>query len=1291
MSRVLDYRAFFNLDDDSSIKDAIENIGKLKKVYASLANSIEKNNKKISEGMDSIKTESEKLSKSLDGVNVSYEENRKHISDVAKSSAELSKKNKELEASYKLNQKALKQTASEIDRLNSAQDKYAKSQAKSSKNNEAAAGSINDLKKQLKSATDAYNALGREASDAVKADALENIRKLSTELNENRKQLNEVRKSTKVLAGSYNELSLFVREGRKELKAMAGGLDGNSDEFKKLQKEVSEANKKLKEWDKSIGDNFRSVGDYEIALQGLGGQFSQIGTVITNPAQALSGFASSIPIPQVAAFAGAIVGVTEGMGALFAIADEVRGQLKEVADITGLADDALESLTAGIIATSETFGQDFNDVLQATNVLIEEFDISGEEALEKINNGFITGANASGELLDSIKEYSVQLADGAASAEDLIGIISVSADEGIFSDKLIDSVKEAQISLREYTKSTQDAIEPLGKLRVEQIETAVAAGNYFEATQLVAKGLSEVNLSASQTGTIIADVFRGAGEDAGIDILKTLANIGDETQNATKELNKYQKTVLANLEAQQDLADAQVELSESLSGSGSSFKLLGTNIQTFAIKLFLRFVEVLRPLGNALSELFDAFKSIASQFVSFGKEGEKTVDIFDVLTYSTRAIAAVLSVVVTVIANVVQGISDLISNVPFLDKIFSSLGKTFGFFIEVINEAPAFIIAFLDSSVTAFIEFKKLIGNVFLDIGEIIKAALDPRKSVSEVLNDSVDRFSDFGNKVGKAFSDRLAEERAKTAENNIEIAQKEAESELKIKEKQAAAVTNAEKKENEKRLKLASSQADKLAKMEQKALEARLKLLILEQQKIEDTNNKIAENELMTLEQRLQAASNASQARLNIIDLEKEKALSKIGLQNDEILLIEAQFAQARVAQEQALQDKLREISLEESEEQLESDELNTENEKLKKLAELNEKFRNGELKNAEEFEKQKEKIEKESEISLLNNQLDFLERKFEILKKAGFDTTQVEQQILKTRNQIAQIGNDELIQKEKDLQDALKELKDVAIESAFKVIENLNEKEDEKRELELEKLDEQEEKELELAGDNEEKKLEIKEAFAAKRKVIEREQAEADRKRAIFEKSVAALEIGVNTAKAISKAVSLSPATGGLPFSAIVAAIGAAQLAAVLSQPIPQFEKGTQFAPEGLAMVNEAGPEIIQFAGRERIINSDGPTLTYLQRGSKVFDAEKTAEILQNRASISGGLGSSAAEIESKNNVTIVDSNSREIVNAIVNMESSIMSKKQAVINLNKRELEFLTTDGQRFMKYMNKKYGK
>lgn len=66
-----------------------------------------------------------------------------------------------------------------------------------------------------------------------------------------------------------------------------------------------------------------------------------------------------------------------------------------------------------------------------------------------------------------------------------------------------------------------------------------------------------------------------------------------------------------------------------------------------------------------------------------------------------------------------------------------------------------------------------------------------------------------------------------------------------------------------------------------------------------------------------------------------------------------------------------------------------------------------------------------------------------------------------------------------------------------------------------------------------------------------LEKKQEELDKKKARREKVMGVLNVGINTATGIMKAVAASPLTGGMPWTAIVAAIGALQMGAVLSAP--------------------------------------------------------------------------------------------------------------------------------------------
>ena len=87
----------------------------------------------------------------------------------------------------------------------------------------------------------------------------------------------------------------------------------------------------------------------------------------------------------------------------------------------------------------------------------------------------------------------------------------------------------------------------------------------------------------------------------------------------------------------------------------------------------------------------------------------------------------------------------------------------------------------------------------------------------------------------------------------------------------------------------------------------------------------------------------------------------------------------------------------------------------------------------------------------------------------------------------------------------------------------------------------------------------------------LTEEEREKLLRKQAIAEKLTAATSIGVNTASAIIKAVEASPLTAGMPWTAIIGALGAAQLATVMGTPIPSFAEGGIVTSPTLAMIGD------------------------------------------------------------------------------------------------------------------------
>lgn len=125
--------------------------------------------------------------------------------------------------------------------------------------------------------------------------------------------------------------------------------------------------------------------------------------------------------------------------------------------------------------------------------------------------------------------------------------------------------------------------------------------------------------------------------------------------------------------------------------------------------------------------------------------------------------------------------------------------------------------------------------------------------------------------------------------------------------------------------------------------------------------------------------------------------------------------------------------------------------------------------------------------------------------------------------------------------------------------------------------------------------------------RKEFNEREAEINRKKAKAQKDAALVQIAIDTATAIVKALP------NFALAAAVAGFGALQSAIVANTQIPAFKDGTENAPAGLAITDEEGPELR--IGRDGRIKSLGSTkgarFQKLDKGDIIKPAKETSEI--------------------------------------------------------------------------------
>jgi len=220
----------------------------------------------------------------------------------------------------------------------------------------------------------------------------------------------------------------------------------------------------------------------------------------------------------------------------------------------------LNQATASVQAIAETYNKSAEEIESAVKGL-NTLTGDTQKSLKLIVDGFDSGADASGEMLAQLKEYPTMMKDAKVSAEEMIAIISQSEKMGVYDDKGIDAIKEGMLRVREGTKSAKDAMKALG-IDVDGVYKDIASGaiNYFDVLQMISSKMSEMGPNSRLTGTAIADLFGGPGEDAGYEYLSQLKDINTNLDTLVVNTSEAAVAKKAEYEANEKLNNVWVNL-----------------------------------------------------------------------------------------------------------------------------------------------------------------------------------------------------------------------------------------------------------------------------------------------------------------------------------------------------------------------------------------------------------------------------------------------------------------------------------------------------------------------------------------------------------------------------------------------------------------------------------------------------------------------------------------------------------------------------------------------------------
>lgn len=368
-----------------------------------------------------------------------------------------------------------------------------------------------------------------------------------------------------------------------------------------------------------------------------------------------------------------------------------------------LDDSALQRCTEYAYTLSDTFGYDVAESTRAADTLIKNYGVSAREAFNLITQGAQSGMDYSGEMIDSINEYSVQFKKLGLDAEDMFSIFANGAQNGAFNlDKVGDAVKEFSIRAIDGSDTTKQGFEALGMDAAKMAERFGAGGDSAkEAFNEVIKGLAEMDDPVAQSAAGV-NLFGTMWEDLGPQVITSMSTASDAIDKSKESVEE-----LVNVKY------------DTLSGA------LGGLWRTIQ-------VDVLQPIENQLipyvAKGINAIQKFTDKWNKLGPATQKTIVKF-------AAVAAAAGPVLLGFGKVSTGIRTLVSDTGKIGSVLKKLTGASGFSgLAKVMTGP-FGIAAAAVAAAAILIYKnwdriapilQKIGQRFADFWKTVQPQLEP-------------------------------------------------------------------------------------------------------------------------------------------------------------------------------------------------------------------------------------------------------------------------------------------------------------------------------------------------------------------------------------------------------------------------------------------------------------------------------------------------------------------------------------------------------------------------------------
>lgn len=468
---------------------------------------------------------------------------------------------------------------------------------------------------------------------------------------------------------------------------------------KELQKKINDITTEIKGAEAETQRFYRNVGNYEGAIRnalGLNGNFANSimslkemggGNIMQGATQSVRAFGASLTAllsnPAFLALAGIV-----GAGAAFKWFYDYNMGLAEATrltrEFTGLTGAALEDIRNSIQATADIFGKDYKETLQAVDKLMAQYHLSASDAIKVINDGFVAGADLSGDFLSKVEQYAPTFHDAGIAADEMVAIMAQTRS-GIFSDGGLDVIQKASTKIREMSKGTQDALDAIG-ISSQKVEKDLQQGtkSTFDIIQEISAKLKELPQNSQMVGDVLKNVFGKTAANEGLQMVEMLDTMTTKMEDVKKVTGEYGEMQEEQLAANKELNDVMSALFDQ---SQNGFETMIGHLKIIATKWLVDVIKRTIGFVNSLIDVYNQSMMVRGviQLIIYNLKGvwetaklvcNLIIDALKPVARALRGVAYLLEGVATLSWDKVKtGFMDVLTAIP---KGIAEMGKDFG-------------------------------------------------------------------------------------------------------------------------------------------------------------------------------------------------------------------------------------------------------------------------------------------------------------------------------------------------------------------------------------------------------------------------------------------------------------------------------------------------------------------------------------------------------------------------------------------------------------------------------------